>query len=123
SKAYPARSAGPAALIPGRVASDFRAGSRDFLATPGVLKLLVYRALWPRLCPQCALPFERLPAQGAQPVSWHRWAQAFAAAHRVDPASLRARNPAGCPACRRPQLPQLHGLAGRTVVAETLEPD
>lgn len=123
SNVYTTTHTGSASMIPERLASDFIGVSRDFLATPGVLKLLVYQALLPRLCPQCALPFDRLPAQEAQPVSWHRWAQAFAAAHRVDPASLRARNPAGCPACRRPQLPQLHGLAGRTVVAEMLEPD
>src|SRR3546814_2723846 len=52
---------------------------------------------------------------------WRAWARAFAQAHQLDDAALRARNPAGCVACRRPQLPQLHGLSGRTVVAEMIE--
>ncbi|MBO9352531.1 general secretion pathway protein [Bordetella petrii] len=118
---YTTTHTGAAHMIPERLASDFIGVSRDFLATPGVLKLLVYQALLPRLCPSCALPFDALPRNaGAAPGA--DWAMSFAQAHQLDPAMLRARNPAGCPACRRAQLPQLHGLAGRTVVAEMIEP-
>jgi len=118
---YTTTHTGAACMIPERLASDFIGVSRDFLATPGVLKLLVYQALLPRLCSACALPFDSLPRQQGQP-SWPDWAMAFARAHGLDAGALRGRNPAGCPACRRPQLPQLHGLAGRTVVAEMIEP-
>ncbi|MCD0501900.1 Flp pilus assembly complex ATPase component TadA [Bordetella petrii] len=111
-----------ACMIPERLASDFIGVSRDFLATPGVLKLLVYQALLPRLCADCALPFSRLPLQDAAAPGLE-WARAFASAHRLDMAALRARNPHGCPACRRAGLPQLHGLAGRTVAAELVNPD
>jgi len=119
---YTTTHTGSACMIPERLASDFIGVSRDFLATPGVLKLLVYQALLPRLCASCALPFDSLPQRG-EPMPWRDWALAFAQAHQLDGAALRARNPAGCPVCRRSQLPQLHGLAGRTVVAEMVEPD
>ncbi|MBV7482368.1 ATPase, T2SS/T4P/T4SS family [Bordetella sp. BOR01] len=119
---YTTTHTGSACMIPERLASDFVGVSRDFLATPGVLKLLVYQALLPRLCCACSLPFDNLPGRDTA-MSWREWAAVFAHAHQLDGAALRARNPAGCPACRRPQLPQLYGLAGRTVVAETIEPD
>src|SRR5690606_9584663 len=93
----------------------------DFLATPGVLKLLVYQALMPQLCSSCALPFSAA-ARGDCGYDWGKWAAAFARAHQLEPGSLRARNPQGCAACRRAGLPQLNGLAGRTVVAEMIEP-
>ncbi|WP_151208953.1 ATPase, T2SS/T4P/T4SS family [Bordetella petrii] len=119
---YTTTHTGSACMIPERLASDFIGVSRDFLATPGVLKLLVYQALLPRLCSACAMPFDSLPRHESA-TAWRDWALAFARAHHIDGAALRARNAAGCSACRRPQLPQLHGLAGRTVVAEMIEPD
>jgi len=119
---YTTTHTGSACMIPERLASDFIGISRDFLATPGVLKLLVYQALLPRLCAACALPFDRLPRhEGEAP--WGDWAMTFARAHGLEAAALRGRNPDGCPACRRAHLPQLHGLDGRTVVAEMIEPD
>src|SRR3546814_15800503 len=45
-----------AALIPQRLASDFIGVSGDFLATAGMLKLLVFQVLLPVLCRQCPLP-------------------------------------------------------------------
>ncbi|MFJ0964940.1 general secretion pathway protein, partial [Bordetella bronchiseptica] len=38
-------------------------------------------------------------------------------------AQARVRNPAGCAACAGAGLPALRGYAGRTVVAELLEPE
>ena len=38
-------------------------------------------------------------------------------------AGLRRRNPAGFPACKREQLPELRGTKGRTVAAEIIAPD
>lgn len=118
---YTTTHTGAAHMIPERLASDFIGISRDFLATPGVLKLLVYQALMPQLCSSCALPFSAA-ARGDCGYDWGKWAAAFARAHQLEPGSLRARNPQGCAACRRAGLPQLNGLTGRTVVAEMIEP-
>lgn len=113
--------AGAAMLIPDRLASDFIGVSRDFLATPGILKLLVYQALLPVLCPQCALPAP--PASGPAPIDcWPRYAEHIAHLYQADVSGLRFRNPRGCAACSARRLPELYGLAGRTVVAEMIEP-
>lgn len=105
-----------AMLIPERLASDFIGVSRDFLATPGILKLLVYQALLPRLCPQCAL----------QPANEHAAAAYYANVLKrlfsVNTAGLRFRNPLGCARCQEGALPELYGYCGRTVVAEMIEP-
>jgi len=128
---YTTTHTGSALMIPERLASDFIGVSRDFLATPGVLKLLVYQTLLPRLCPACALPFESLwrgaPSRGgAAADGWRAWAEAFRHGFGIAPARLRVRNPAGCAACDRPALAdvpgQLSGYAGRTVVAEMIAP-
>lgn len=114
--------AGAAALIPDRLASDFIGVPRDFLATPGILKLLVYQALLPVLCPHCALcePVEH-PSSGRQG-GWSAYIEHFVRLYRADAGGLRFRNPRGCDACRIQGLPELHGLAGRTAVAEMIEP-
>ncbi len=108
-------------MIPERLASDFIGVSRDFLAIPGVLKLLVWQALLPRLCRDCALPLDAL-YRGADSARNRAWAARLADLYALDPASLRVRNPAGCPRCALADLPQLRGLSGRTVVAEMIEP-
>lgn len=118
-----------ARLIPQRLASDFIGVSRDFLATPGMLKLLVFQALLPVLCSHCALPAYSLAESGAQsgPATcsgqqWRMWLNLIQDLYACPAQALRVRNTLGCPACRRPQLPELNGYAGRTVVAETIEP-
>lgn len=125
---YTTTHAPSAALIPDRLASDFIGVSRDFLATPGMLKLLVFQALLPSLC-DCALPIERLfsgaraaDSQHRNGTQWRAWAEMLQTLYRCDASALRIRNPAGCDACRRPQLVALNGYAGRTVVAECIEP-
>lgn len=112
--------AGAAMLIPDRLASDFIGIPRDFLATPGILKLLVYQTLVPRLCPHCALSAVELRAAGGK----HScdYAAVLARQFDVDPVSMRFRNPAGCESCRSHSLPELYGYCGRTVVAEMIEP-
>ena len=124
---YTTTHTGSALMIPERLASDFIGVSRDFLATPGVLKLLVYQTLLPRLCPACALPVEALWRDGErrdEPAAWRGWTDEFGRVFDVDSARLRVRNPAGCPACRRAGLERmaLSGHAGRTVLAEMFEP-
>lgn len=126
--------AGSAALIPERLASDFIRVSRDFLVAPGVLKLLVYQSLLPRLCPHCAEPLACLEAGGMAAdgqwrdgAYWKAWTARLAQCYGVDTASagktLRVRCLTGCDACRRPVLPQLNGWLGRTVAAEIIRPE
>lgn len=129
SNLYTTTHAGGAALIPDRLASDFIGISRRLLATPGILKLLVYQTLLPVLCRHCALPltalFEREGAAagaGPGPDHWRRYADRLHALYALDTAALRARNPDGCPSCRQGTLVELHGYAGRTVAAEMIDP-
>ncbi|MFC4274751.1 ATPase, T2SS/T4P/T4SS family [Achromobacter aloeverae] len=118
---YTTTHAAAAWMIPERLASDFIGVSRDFLAIPGVLKLLVWQALLPRLCPACALPLDAL-YRGEAGAHRRAWAARLLGLYALDEASLRVRNPAGCPECEHPDLPQARGFKGRTVVAEMIEP-
>jgi type II secretory ATPase GspE/PulE/Tfp pilus assembly ATPase PilB-like protein len=123
---YTTTHTGSALMIPERLASDFIGISRDFLAAPGVLKLLAWQALLPRLCPDCSLPFEQLwngrSAPRREGADWRGWAGEAGRVFGFDACRLRMRNPAGCASCRRPGLERLSGHAGRTVVAEMFEP-
>ncbi|MBV6303808.1 Flp pilus assembly complex ATPase component TadA [Candidimonas humi] len=112
-----------------RLASEAIGIPRDFLATPGILKLVVYQALLPRLCEHCAWPASRLLAgapglDGRQRdgAAWRSWLERLRRLYGCDPAALRIRNPQGCSRCRNPQVPELDGCNGRTVAAEYLEP-
>lgn len=117
-----------AAHIPLRLASDFIGISADFLATPGILKLMVFQALLPVLCQQCALPASVLqqgshsahPLQGGR--QWGAWLDLVRDLYACPGEAWRIRNPDGCSACRKDRLPELNGYAGRTVVAEIIEP-
>jgi type II secretory ATPase GspE/PulE/Tfp pilus assembly ATPase PilB-like protein len=114
-----------ARAIVDRLASPFVGVPRDFLETPGVLKLLIFQVLLPRLCPACAgaaEPAELARQQGGDPDHWRAWLGWIEHCWHVEPEKLRLRNPAGCPRCRRPQLPELAGYEGRTVAAELREP-
>jgi len=126
---YTTTHAPSAALIGERLASDFIGISRDFLATPGVLKLLVYQALLPTLCAQCALPATRL-LKGARGLDgkyrsgteWQYWLERVQRLCSCSIEPLRIRNPDGCPLCHNRQVAALNGYRGRTVVAEVIEP-
>ncbi len=121
---YTTTHAGSAAMIPERLASAAIGVSRDFLATPGILKLLVYQTLLPRLCDRCALPADSLWTAGdAAGADSRAWMARIAAAFQLDPGALRVRNAAGCADCRRADLPELNGIAGRCVAAEMIEPE
>lgn len=126
---YTTTHAGSAAMIPERLASDAIGVSRDFLAAPGVLKLLVYQTLLPRLCARCALPVDSLWRLGDghhgsdAAADWRLWVQRIQRVYGLEPDALRVRNAAGCLECRRPQLTALNGIAGRSVAAEMIEPD
>jgi type II secretory ATPase GspE/PulE/Tfp pilus assembly ATPase PilB-like protein len=120
-KVYTTTHAACARMIPERLASDFIGVSRDFLATPGVLKLLVHQSLLARLCPHCALPLSALYA-GPDGETWRAWTRRFVHLYGLREQTLRIRNDAGCPRCSQDELPHLNGTHGRTVVAEMIEP-
>ncbi|MYN11918.1 general secretion pathway protein [Pusillimonas sp. TS35] len=119
-----------AALIPARLASDFIAIPKSFLATPGVLKLLVYQALLPALCPHCSLPVQSLTINGgAHPgggwrdgAQWRAWLNVLAGLYGERVHITRIRNAEGCDRCRAGNLPELYGYNGRTLAAEVMEP-
>ncbi|VCU69074.1 Toxin coregulated pilus biosynthesis protein T [Pigmentiphaga humi] len=126
SNLYTTTHAGAAALIPDRLASEFIGVSRQLLATPGILKLLVYQTLLPRLCAACALPFDslygRAGAAARGPGHWRSYGERLHDLYGLDPTRFRVRNPEGCPACRETALAELRGYAGRTVAAEMIDP-
>lgn len=110
-----------------RLSSTFIGVPRDFLETPGMLKLLVFQALLPQLCPACALPATAAALQrqdgGRQGLArWAQWLGWIESGWGLAADQLRLRNPVGCAQCRVPQLPELAGYQGRTVAAELLEP-
>jgi type II secretory ATPase GspE/PulE/Tfp pilus assembly ATPase PilB-like protein len=113
-----------AARIGDRLASGFIGVSREFLATPGMLKLLVHQVLLPRLCVHCALPAVRLAdTYGCRKgISWPQWLDCIQRLSASPIDGLRIRNPRGCEHCRNQQVPDLGGYAGRTVAAEYIEP-
>ncbi|NYT36999.1 ATPase, T2SS/T4P/T4SS family [Allopusillimonas soli] len=116
-------------LIPARLASDFIGVSKDFLATPGMLRLLVYQALIPALCQRCAQPADRLlaGAPGADGQNrcgryWQRWLDILCQLYERSTDTLRIRNPEGCEACSLGKPVELRGYEGHTLAAEVVEP-
>lgn len=106
------------AFIPERLASDFIGVSRDFLAMPGSLKLLVWQALLPRLC-ICAIP---MLLETPRTVETVQRLKALTVVFPGPAESLRLRNHQGCSECRQQGLPELYGYDGRSVAAEMIEP-
>ena len=98
-----------------RLVSDEIGIPRGVLATPGFINLLVYQALVPKICENCRLPATKI--HNDEYLS--RIEQLFS----IQRDSIYARNPDGCECCRRPELPELNGGKGRTVVAEMVEMD
>lgn len=129
---YTSTHAPSAALIPQRLASEFIGVSRDFLALPGMLKLLVYQVLLPALCPHCRLdasslmttssPMDVFASGKSTSESRYAWLHTLQRCYGCDEEKFHFRNPEGCDSCRQEQAPELYGYAGRTVAAECLEP-
>lgn len=99
----------------------------DVLATPGIVKLLVYQALLPTNCPHCAKsPEEYAIAKrlADRELAEHKaYFQRLERLYGIPSSYYRLRDPEGCQACRREELPELNGFLGRTVVSEMIEPD
>jgi len=126
---YTTTHAGGVLQIADRMASDFIGVPRELLATPGILKLLICQSLLPKLCAHCALPFSSLFAGAPDGEGlardgsyWQSYAARIETLYDIDTSRLRIRNPQGCPHCADAAVPELLGLAGRTVVAEMIEP-
>lgn len=118
--------------IPERLYSKSIGIPNDLLASPGVLKLLVYQALLPRLCEHCALPLQTLAEHGGiDAIGTHRdaehWSRYSKRLERIYPGidtrSIRVRNLSGCSHCQNREVPELNGYRGREVVLEMLEPN
>lgn len=128
SNLYTTVHVGSAAGIPARLASDQIGVPRELLGSPGILKLVVYQALLPKLCRHCRLPFRSLlqggrDALGREHTGQH-WGEYLARIDRLYAANsegMFVRNPEGCEHCKREGLPALNGYSGRTVVSELFE--
>ncbi|WP_287145151.1 ATPase, T2SS/T4P/T4SS family [Achromobacter sp.] len=122
--------AGGSVQIPDRLASEVIGVSRDFLASSGILKLLVYQALIPKLC-ECRHGFDFLIHEGGEDSEgqhrggdyWRAYADRIDRLYGVDTlANVKVRNLDGCAKCRPQGFQDLFGLNDRTVVAEMIEP-
>ncbi len=122
--------AGSALWVPERLTSSFIGVPRDFLATPGILKLLVFQCLLPLLCQGCAQSYEqviesdtwRCANNQLRSPRWREcWIQMLEEEAELSRDRLRFRSPHGCAHCTT-GLPELVGISGRTVAAEIIEP-
>jgi type II secretory ATPase GspE/PulE/Tfp pilus assembly ATPase PilB-like protein len=122
--------AGSALWVPERLTSSFIGIPRDFLATPGILKLLVFQCLLPLLCQGCAQSYEqvlesdtwRCANNQLRSPQWREsWIQMLEAEAELTRDRLRFRSPYGCAQCTT-GLSDLVGISGRTVAAEMIEP-
>ena len=117
--------------IPERLASSAIGVPTSFLASPGILNLLVFQALIPVLCPHCSLPMESLTLEAGEDVRgipqtreyWKQYTDRIARVYKIDPLVMKVRNAAGCSHCLHKDIPDLNGYRGRTVVAEMIEPN
>jgi general secretion pathway protein E len=123
--------AASALQILNRLASNFIGVPRSVLAMPGMLKLLVYQALLPRLCAVCRLSAEDWLAQPTHQCalgfaqdrdSAFKWLIKWCTQEKVAIQNIRFRNSSGCMQCLKQQGIYGAGYAGRTVVAEIIEP-
>jgi type II secretory ATPase GspE/PulE/Tfp pilus assembly ATPase PilB-like protein len=123
--------AASALQILNRLASNFIGVPRSVLAMPGMLKLLVYQALLPKLCEGCRFNSEEWLGQplhqcalgfSQDRTTATNWLLKWCEQHHVARNSIRFRNPTGCPKCLSQQGIFGAGYAGRTVVSEIIEP-
>jgi type II secretory ATPase GspE/PulE/Tfp pilus assembly ATPase PilB-like protein len=110
-----------------RMASPAIGVPRDVLASPGIMRCVVYQALLPVTCPHCRKGVdEYLDAQqvrGDRAVQLRQYFARLKRLYDLDESVFRMRDPRGCEHCRKMDLPELNGYAGRTVVSEMIEPD
>jgi len=116
--------------IPERLASKSIQIPRDFLASPGMLKLLVYQILVPKLC-ECALDITEFEDFGGNDATgvfreasyWTAYLERLDRIFQVDSRTLKVRNTDGCECCRNEHFTELNGFRGRDQIAEMMEPN
>jgi len=122
--------AGSALWVPERLSSSFIGVPRDLLATPGILKLLVFQCLLPLLCQGCAQTYEQIAAltqwrcalSKVRASSWREaWISSLEEQAELPRTRLRFRSEQGCSQCAN-GLSALIGTSGRTVAAEMIDP-
>ncbi len=122
--------AGSALLVPERLSSSFIGVPRDLLATPGILKLLVFQCLLPQVCQICAqtheeilrMPNWRCSVDQSRSLQWKLgWLASLEKHSGLSRERLRFRSEIGCENCAK-GLSALVGTSGRTVAAEFIEP-
>lgn len=110
-----------------RFASQAIGIPREVLATPDIIKLNVYQALMPVSCPNCKKkPSDFAHAMGLKGTELdehNKYFDLLYDLYAIHPDSFMLVDPNGCEHCRNPELPELNGFSGRTVVAEMIEPD
>jgi len=113
-----------------RLASHSIQIPRDFLASPGLLRLVVYQSLVPRLC-TCSLPLASLLETGGTDCAgefqsetyWRSYQERVKQMFKIDISCLKVRNPEGCTKCQHSEFHELNGYNGRTPILEYLEPN
>ena len=122
--------AGSALLVPERLSSSFIGVPRDLLATPGILKLVVFQCLLPLVCQGCAVTCDDILCSPSwtcshsqvRSLQWKKdWLAALEHASGLSRERLKFRSAKGCERCSN-GLPALLGTSGRTVAAEFIEP-
>jgi general secretion pathway protein E len=110
-----------------RMASPAIGVPREVLATPGIVKVVVYQALLPVSCPHCRKDpdawAQAMGLTGENLVEHKHYFARIERMYKLQPSLFRLRDPRGCKHCRKEDLPELNGFAGRTVVSEMIEPD
>ena len=100
---------------------------RDVLATPDIIKLLVYQSLLPTTCKHCGKsPQEYASAfnlRGRELDAQKGYFDRIYRLYGIEPENFKMRDHLGCEKCRKPELPDLNGFDSRTVVSELIEPD
>lgn len=116
--------------VPERLADQMIRIPRDFLASPGMLRLVVYQALTPKLC-SCSMEFSTMELRGGVdcnriyqlPSYWRAYGDRLSRMFDIDTSSMRIRNPEGCMKCKHPEFQELNGYQGRTPILEYMEPN
>jgi general secretion pathway protein E len=122
--------AGSALWISERLSSSFIGVPRDLLATPGILKLLVFQCLLPKLCHGCSKSFEDINADATwycasnlpRTRCWrNEWLAKLEEITGIARQKMKFRSETGCVHCLK-SLSDMRGICGRTVAAEVIEP-
>ncbi|NWD56721.1 Flp pilus assembly complex ATPase component TadA [Pseudomonas veronii] len=127
---YSTTHAASAMQIPERLYSEMIGMSSDFLSSPGVLNLLVYQALIPRLCKHCAPSAEILTREGGvdrlgrmrTTDYWKTYFDRISKLYKIDSMKMKIRSIEGCVHCNNEELPLLNGYIGRDSASEMIEP-